>query len=703
MVTDGEVGIRKLEVGAKTRRFAFALSTFPFLLFTFALSGVAFGGGTEFPMRGDDLVINVDARWAGNSQGGYYPIRIRVVNRGPARNLTFRYGPPGRSHGVPTVTRTIGAEQNAAVQFTLSVPMVGGGTYGLLRVFEGGRPVEGLDARQIPLPDVERGSLDRPALLVISPNVVDCGRFEDAVNSMGAAVAGGGGSYYGRGHVGSTRSADNQVVPPIMLPDSWIDYSGLDVVAVPLNILARMERKYRTPILHWVHQGGTLIVYNVGESAEQSRELPRVLELDRHSFISPAWEPANPTQRGRVHVKPDEFKPGQTTPGAKPGFVWAGESDTFVRRQLMQGYVYAFKGNPFSGSPGDWDWFLRSLGQDRYQWTARHGISARRECGDFLNFLIPGIEGVPVLAFLVLITAFTAVIGPLNYLVLWKRKQLYLLVVSIPVIAFVTSLSLFGYSAVAHGFGTKSRARSLTVLDQKSKTAVTISRIALYAGLAPSRGLRFSRDTAVYTIWPQSQEFESGSADWTETQALESGWLRSRTRTQFLTVSHRAERGRLEVGAPDGETVGLSNGLEWDIETLLVADGDGTLYFGEDIPAGASTRLRKATDADRRRVTKLARRHPLEPPPGISQSSRIGVFGGLHRMRSGRYGEQPVSRFATSLSEQTIARFAQVAGMAGGGLQKESYLAVLKGCPGVELGVDKTDERASSHLLVGYY
>ncbi len=695
-------------------------------------SRAACGAGTEFQMRGDDLVVNVDARWAGNSQGGYYPIRIRLVNRGPARNLTFRFASPGVSEQLPTVRRTIGAEQNATVQFTLSVPMAGHGTYGFLSVSDARGPLKSLGSRQISLPEFERGSFDRPALLVISPNVVDCQRFEDAVNSMGAAVAGGGGRSYGRAVSGSSRTTDHQVIPPLMLPDSWLDYSGLDIVAVPLYVLAGLSRQNRSAILGWVHQGGTLIVYDVREPAPQSRKLSRLLEFDRHACISPAWEPAKPGQRRAVNViKTDEqgnvivepqlavapagmieatapgmVKPGQAPPAAKPEFVWAGRPDTFARRKLMQGYVYAFKENPFPGSAHDWDWFLRSLGQERYQWTARNGISARRESGEFLHFLIPSVKGVPVLAFIVLITLFTAVIGPLNYFVLWKRKQLYLLVVSIPVIALVTSLSLFGYSAVAHGFGTKSRVRSFTVLDQKSKTAVTTARIALYAGLAPSHGLRFSPETAVYTIWPMSQTFESGDVDWTETQALESGWLRSRTRTQFLTTSHRVERGRLEVGAAGGGMIGLSNGLEWDIEALLVADADGTLYLGKDISAGASTRLRKATDDDLKSVLKLVTRYPLEAPPGVSQSSRFSMFG-LRRSRRyygsyGASGMQPVTRFSGSLAEHAIRQLTHLE-TAGGPLEKKSYLAVLKESPGVELGVENTDEQASLHLLVGYY
>ena len=110
---------------------------------------------------------------------------------------------------------------------------------------------------------------------------------------------------------------------------------------------------------------------------------------------------------------------------------------------------------------------------------------------DFNEFLIPGVGVVPVYAFLGLMTLFTLVIGPLNYLLLWRRRQLYLLVITIPSIALVTTFSLVAYAVLASGFGVTSRLLSVTLLDQGAKTAVSAARLSLYAGMAPSTGLAF--------------------------------------------------------------------------------------------------------------------------------------------------------------------------------------------------------------------
>ena len=160
---------------------------------------------------------------------------------------------------------------------------------------------------------------------------------------------------------------------------------------------------------------------------------------------------------------------------------------------------------------------------------------------EFFNFMNPGIRGVPVYGFMVLITAFAVLIGPVNYFYLSSKRLLWLLLVTVPATALVTSVLLVGYSVAAHGFSVRSRIRSLTVLDQKSQQAVTVARLALFAGVAPLRGMQFSPETAVYPVFPPTAEPGAFTVDWTETQALTSGWLLSRTRTQFLTIRH-AER-----------------------------------------------------------------------------------------------------------------------------------------------------------------
>ena len=673
------------------------------------------GAGREFGLRGHDLNIVVDTRWAGNMQGGYYPVRIRVVNTGPSCELTFRFVPDGE--GLPEVRRgAIVADQNATLQLSLPVPMVGSGSSGRLEVEKDGELLRDFTQR-ISLAESYARTLPRPSLLIVSPVGVDAGQFELAVSLSATA-------YHGHISVGQ----DHQQIPPGMVPRSWVEYSGVDLVAIPLATLAAIGAEPRSALIAWVRCGGTLLVYDVGEAA-QPAELPRLLELPPEPPVASEWHPADPAEReaatsqlsslplhqGSVlGLAPEEalrmlarnperlaerFAEAVGNAGAMTGAggvsTWPRDAQAFAYRDLMFGRVYTFPENPFPGSAWDWQWLLQSVGAPRLLWMTRHGSSPRTSSHEFLDFTIPDLQSIPVYAFLILISLFALVIGPVNYIWLWKRKQTWLLVLTIPLLAFATSATLFAYSTLAHGFSIKSRARSLTLLDQKSNTAVTTSRVALFAGLSPSGGLTFSPETAVYPVWPAGQGFRNGLVDWSQTQMLQSGWLHSRTRTHFLTISHRDERGRIEVGPPAADGLDISNGLEWEIESLILAAEDGMLYYGTRIPAGATARLSRATSEDLRALAEQLRRDPLEPPPDLVDPRR--AQGGLWTRSPQVY----TSSLAESRMEQTIQRLQRIA--SGDVLEPNSYLALLAEPPAIELGVEKTDSRGEFHLLLGEY
>lgn len=690
------------------RAFAIALLLIPASLHA---------AGREYGLRGHDLNIVVDTRWAGNMQGGYYPIRIRAVNTGPSCELTFRFVPDGQ--GIPEVRRGgIVADQNATLQLSLPVPMVGTGSSGQLEIEKDGELLRDFTQR-ISLAESYARSLPRPSLLIISPVGVDAGQFELAVTAATTA-------YHGHLSVGQ----DHQQIPPGMLPRSWIEYSGVDLVAIPLATLSGIGAEPRSALMAWVQCGGTLLVYDVGDPAVESAELARVLELGDEPVVSAEWQPADPADREAAMAS--QMGSLRTQPGGLLGLApedligmlarnpealaerlaeaagnaggmqasggvtaWPRDAQAFAHKDVMLGQVYAFRGNPFPGSPWDWQWLLQSVGDQRLLWMTRYGSSPRTPSHEFLNFTIPGLQSIPVYAFLILISLFTLVIGPVNYIWLWKRKQTWLLVLTIPVLAFATSATLFAYSTLAHGFSIKSRARSLTLLDQRSNTAVTTSRVALFAGLAPSGGLRFSPETAVYPVWPAGQGFNTGVVDWSQTQAMESGWLHSRTRTHFLTVSHRDERGRIEIGRPASNGLEIANGLEWDLEALVVAADDGRLYYGAAIPAGATAQLSRANAEDLRGLGEQLRRDPLEPPPDLVDPSRI---------RRGFWNSGPdvyTANFHESRMEQMIQQLQRIA--SGDVLEPNSYLALLAEPPSIELGVERTDSRGEFHLLLGRY
>lgn len=671
-----------------------------FLVCLVLLAGVRTAGAAsnESSRRAHDLALMVDWRWAGGTHGGYYPIRIRVTNMAKPRTLTFRFVDAGQNGSrLPTVERRVAVGQNATQQFSLPVPLVAPGSGGTLYVFDKGRELDQLSQR-ISLPDIDFNNADQASLLVVhySPALIDCAHFEAAVQASAAGAASSGIAY------GGARSGDFQVLAPAMLPESWIDYTPLDIVALPLATLDKLPPATRAAIIQWTEAGGTLLVTETGMPGEESKDLARLLDLADRPAASRAWQPASPGNRRASIVAPmTGAMAGQGPEGMPREVPWGATREAFSHIPLLAGRVFAFPGNPFPGSMTDWTWWLNDAGGwPRLNWRARLGTSTRQRHAGFFEFLIPGVGAVPVIAFVVLISIFTVIIGPVNYFVVLRRKQLYLLLVTIPFIAFVTSMALFGYALIADGFGIQSRLRSMTILDQGTNHAVSFNRIALYAGLSPSGGIRFSPDTAVFPVWPGDDCFQGGTIDWTDTQALTSGWLHSRTRTQFETVAWRNEPGRVAFTPSGEDELEAANGLEWNIDAILVRDEAGRLFFGRDLRAGASARLHAAKDEDYEALAASVNAAPLAAPPG----TEIDPYSYSSR-RTRIYGyNQRVLSFSQSLLEGYLQGLRQARQPpAAGGLAPRSYLATFRDNPGIELGVPSSIATDGVHALLGYF
>jgi hypothetical protein len=687
----------------------------------FAANDQAIASGETFSLNGHDLQVDVDSRWVGCGQGGYCPIRVRVVNRGPTRTLTFRVAKSYQP--IVGVRQTLEVPQNAALSLTLPVPMVNFSTSAEFRVEDSGGVLENMK-HSVALPEVNLYEVGRPGMVVVAPGVVDLQPFEDGATTFRGTGGGTAGYSSGGGfRPGGVHSANCIALPPNSLPGSWIDYSGLDLISISLPDLEKLPKGTRSALIQWARCGGTLLVSGAGDPETAGGSAAKLLVGD--AALASTWSWSEPKLSDRdvtqiVHLDASSGSTSISSPAASAAD-WPRETLPFRVADVGFGKLVLFRGEPFPGTAQDWFWLLKSIGGiPRWDWGKRHGESARVGTSDFLLFLIPGIGGVPVVMFLVLITVFAIVIGPLNYFVLARRKQLHLLLLTIPAVAIITSVLLFSYTIIAHGFSVKARCRSLTYIDQSAQSAVTLGRISLYAGQAPSAGMQFSRDTAVYPIWPEHEEFESGQVDWTNSQNLTSGWLRSRTRTQFLTVGHRTERGRLEVTSSGADKLTVANGFEWGFEPLVVANEQGRLFVAKNVAAGASIDLQPASEDELKQVATALQRHPLELPSGLASAGSVsGSFWGppRPRYRGGvyygyGYGYGTASwHHNESLMETAWLRLRAGTVIPGNatppGVSPEvspvprTFYGLATQTPHVEIGVAKVTEVNSLHVVMG--
>jgi hypothetical protein len=265
---------------------------------------------------------------------------------------------------------------------------------------------------------------------------------------------------------------------------------------------------------------------------------------------------------------------------------------------------------------------------------------------------IPGVEAIPARAYLTMLTLFAVLIGPVNHIVLRRRRQQALVVLTTPVIAVLFILVLAGYVVVIEGFGVRGRAVSFTMLDQASGQAATRTAVSLYAaGGAPSGGLRFARDVAVFPTPLDTAPLPGETVDLSEQQQFSDGFLEARTPTNFETLGYRAARERI-VFSREGGQIRVSNGLGTTVTKLRFRDGARYYSLGAPLLGGASAVLRDTATSGREIL-----------PSG----------------------------------DATLSRFDDVVTNMPDG----AYLAVLERSPFWDGGAREIDERSSFHLVLG--
>ena len=633
-------------------------------------------GAERSELTSDDLSCVVDDRWVGGQQGGYWPVRIVLENRGPDRAVTAAFVPyesrrrGGRS---PLTTRTVALASGARTRFTLLVPLTAERADGELAFLADPLPPDGAIApddrdasgyfadaivgltREIHPPRGDPAAVRPPATLILDGTPFDAGGYAAAVGSAVSQVSADSGRLDWRRDAAAGGRGDLLTLPPAAMPEVWLGLTTVDLVVADAGRLGELSERSLAALNAWLRAGGTLAIVAPAEDPAEplGRDAVRLLDLDATDAAGP-WETLGdggghaelsqaesveyarqfgsalqrslrrlgggdrgenpfdagdrPPDRGRGEFRGEErFEPGFPAAFPRPP-----DGRAPLRRAVMGGRIYVIPET--GGDVSDWFLVFRDLGPDRLTVADRWGVNGRGPNREFFEFLIPGVRGVPVGALVALITLFALVIGPLNYWLLRRRHQVGRLAVTVPLIAAATSAALLGYSTVMHGFAPQVRQFAVTLHNPGTDRSITWARSAAFAPRTPGEGLNFAPDVAVLPLAPPGPAAGGGRVDWTGGQTWSGDAFRGRTRTQFVTVTPRAERGRLSLDREGGRPTAV-NGYANDFALLLVADAAGTLYVAADVPAGGRAALAKATGDDlflwRERLDPLL----PEPPP----------------------------------------------------------------------------------------
>jgi hypothetical protein len=279
------------------------------------------------------------------------------------------------------------------------------------------------------------------------------------------------------------------------------------------------------------------------------------------------------------------------------------------------------------------------------------------------NFRVPidGVGHVPTRAYLVILTLFVALIGPINYIYLWRRRQQVLMVLTVPLISATFIVLLSGYGVLSQGFGVRARAITFTVLDQNSKKAATRASVSLFpGGVLRSGGVRFATDTAVFPLGADGIGVREASLDLTGEQRFTSGLLRPRAPSNFEQAWAQPARQRLNFER-NGNQLAVVNGLGATLKEMSYREGG--LVYSLDTPLAAGERG----------SLKVA---PARNPDPVLLEMRKGIKG-------------------TPIAE---AKFHPVVE----GQPDGSYIAILDASPFWDPGLDQPEESGSLHVVLGF-
>jgi len=238
-------------------------------------------------------------------------------------------------------------------------------------------------------------------------------------------------------------------------------------------------------------------------------------------------------------------------------------------------FVHAEGSNPF-----------REIQQDERAWRAVSKAFNLNRSENQMNKKIPLVDqmSVPVRGFLLLVTLFALVAGPLTVGVLAKTNRRIWLLWMVPLESAIACGLVLGYSFVSEGITPTVRLKGMTLLDQERHMATTLGWAGYYCPQRPAKGLFFSDDWELMKV-KRYRWNDARTVDWTRGQHLSRGWVQARVPAFFMCRRSAVRRERLECSFTGGK-VEVVNGLGADIQSLWLRDAEGHLHFAENIKAG---------------------------------------------------------------------------------------------------------------------
>lgn len=561
------------------------------------------------------VTVSVEPPADASTVYGYAVYRVTVANRGGQAH-TVKVTLPAESYSygdsIRRITRTVRVEPNStATAELLQPPLEMNGSDAAVSI--DGKPQQD----HVPVALADHMSYNGGEALLVGRGVDGAvmTEFETAMTEI--EDSGHGGSYGGyRGGYGgysnrlaSMARADRPVGE---WSGNWLAYSRYLAVMVGEDELRSAPAAVDAALRDYVAAGGVLVVVGAGGAKPG---------------LSGAWE-ASWTRPGG----------GDTDGGTL--LLGAGHVNLVAADALVDFSVDQWGG-----------WIEERLSHTRQRKSRLDSEDAERR--------LPMLEQleVPTVGLLGMMFLFTVIIGPVNLLVLWWFKRRMWLLWTIPLIAFVFAGAVLAYSLLSEGVRPRVKTVAVTLLDQRTRQAVTLGTQGYYAPLTPGGGLRFDDRTEIV---PQSSDVHSGyggysgygrprSLDVSNGQHLSSGWVIARVPAHFQLRQVESRRERLDISRDADGGLTVVNGLGLPIKRLVIADAQGRVYEASSLAAGASgpasptTHRAQTLTSMQERIQQrgawdTARNFAANPEAHVAPGSYIAVFDNASFLNPGLDG-----------------------------------------------------------------
>ena len=477
-----------------------------------------------------DIVVTVNSSPNPQRTHGYSEYRVSIANLSLSERHLIKLTLPQQSYLGGTVTRTIAVEPSSTVNVSLFASITLEGN-GL------GVEIDGLAQREVVAVDLSGYGYDsRPSVLV-------------SKGATARAFQSRAGGVLKDSNDKETFVALRSESPIGEWSASWLGYSSYDGVVLTSDEMRAMAEPVGTALMRYVECGGTLVVIG-------SWQVPQTWGVEKH-------------QDGALSTY-------------NVGFGVCLVSERGVVEALTQVNWMAI---------GD------AWAESQAPWAMKGAASALDLEAANRRFPVTENVSIPVRGLLLIMFVFVILIGPVNLFVLTKTKKRMWLLWTVPLISAVTCLAVSAFTVFSEGWGGRARYWSFTILDERSHRASTIGLNAFYAPLTPGDGLRYGVETEISS---QSELYNytgrSGpprTADWTEDQHLEAGWVTARTPAHFMIRRSETRRERLTLTRNRDGSVAVVNGLGVPIRTLQLADENGAVYRTSNLAAGASVTVQR--------------------------------------------------------------------------------------------------------------